>query len=181
MNRASPVPAERAAEKLIGSALPTRAISLKQPWCYLMLDLPPEHLKTIENRIWGSTFRGDCWVHASKGMTKNVFYDACEFALGAGVPRDLLPGFDQVKRGGIVGRWTIVDAMLPHGLVRSFDEASRKYVLNPHPRQGDRWHMPDQHGFIIENARPVPFVKCDGALGIWAVPEPVLAELRRAA
>jgi hypothetical protein len=151
--------------------LPQMALSLRQPWCVFMLDLPPEFRKTLENRDWNTSFRGDVWVHSSKGVTKLEFYEACEFALNAGVPRDLLPSFDGLKRGGIVGRWTIVDVMRPNGLKLD----GRKLV--DHARKGDRWHMPDQFGIIVENARAVPFVECRGALGFWRVPADVLANL----
>lgn len=153
--------------------LPKMALSLRQPWCVFMLSLPAEHLKRIENRLWNTSFRGDIWVHASKGLTKAEFYGACDFALSAGVPRELLPSFDGLQRGGIVGRWRIVNVMLPGGMKRVGRE------LVPHERKGDRWHMPDQHGFIIEDARPVPFVACSGAQGYWRVPADVLAQLAR--
>lgn len=156
---------------MLPSELPKMALSLRQPWAFFMLDLPPEHRKCIENREWGTTARGDIWVHASKGLTKIEFYEACEFALEAGVPRDLLPSFDGLKRGGIVGRWTITDLMLPRGLRRQGRD------LVPHARKGDRWHMPEQFGIIVENARAVPFVECKGALGFWRVPPDVLARL----
>lgn len=140
------------------SELPKMALSLKQPWAHFMLDLPSEFRKCIENREWNTSFRGPLWVHASKGMTKLEFYEACEFALGAGVPRELLPSFDGLKRGGIVGRWTIVDVMRPDGLTTSRVYPSNQAAFRPHARKGDRWHMAGQHGIIVENARAVPFV-----------------------
>jgi hypothetical protein len=153
------------------------ALSLRQPWCVFMLDLPPQFRKTLENRDWNTSFRGDVWVHASKGLTKLEFYEACDFALGAGVPRDLLPSFDGLRRGGIVGRWTIVDVMRPDGMTISRVYASKQAAFREHPRKGDRWHMAGKHGIIVENARAVPFVECKGALGFWRVPPDVLAKL----
>jgi hypothetical protein len=150
---------------------PRMALSLRQPWAHFMLCLPPKHLKRIENREWNTSQRGDIWVHASKAMTKLEFYEACEFALEAGVPRDLLPSFDGLPRGGIVGRWTITDVMRPRGLKLVGRE------LVEHPRKGDPWHMAECFGMIIENAHAVPFVPCNGALGFWVVPPHVLAQL----
>jgi len=143
------------------------ALSLRQPWAYFMLELPPPFRKDIENRKWCPEKRGEIWVHASKGLTKSEFYEACEFALNAGVPRELLPSFDALPRGGIVGRWTITDVMRPGGLAR----------IGTHARQGDRWHMPEQFGIIVDHARAVPFVPCSGALGFWRVPADVLGLL----
>jgi hypothetical protein len=150
--------------------LPQMALSLRQPWCVFMLSLPPEHLKRIENRDWGTTFRGDLWVHASKSLTKREFYEACEFALRAGVPREQLPSFDGLPRGGIVGRWRVVDLILPGGKRR----AGRELV--PHPFGHDRWYM-GEFGMVVEDPRAVPFVECKGALGFWRVPADVLAKL----
>lgn len=148
-------------------ALPTHALSLLQPWAYFMLSLPPEHLKRIENRKPGfshKSFRGECWVHASK-MTRSGFYQACSFALDQGVPRELLPTFTACRVGGIIGRWRIVDMLPP-----------------PDPEQlPDRWRMDGQIGFVVEDARPVPFVACKGALGFWRVPADVLEQLGKAA
>jgi hypothetical protein len=150
---------------------PKMALSLRQPWCFLMLELALPFRKTVENREWNTSMRGDVWVHASKAMTKLEFYEACEFALEAGVPRGLLPSFDSLPRGGIVGRWTITDVMRPRGLKLVGRE------LVDHPRKGDPWHMAECFGMIIESARPVPFVPCNGALGFWVVPPAVLAQL----
>ncbi len=155
--------------------LPQMALSLRQPWAFFMLCLPPEHMKRIENREWNTSVRGEMWVHASKGMTKLEFYEACEFALRAGVPRELLPSFDSLARGGIVGRWRLVDVMRPNGM------KLEGRALVDHPRKGDRWHMPEQFGLIIEDARPVPFIECKGALGFWRVPADVLTKLAEAA
>jgi len=154
-------------EDISAGLYPTRAISLTQPWCYFMLSLPPEHLKRIENRSWNSAVRGPVWVHASKKMTLDDFRSAISFAMRAGVPASLLPSSTAshlIPRGGIVGRFTIT------GVVR----ADGGGALCP-DRQG-RWYM-GAYGYVVENARPVPFVPCKGALGFWGVPHNVLREL----
>lgn len=146
--------------------LPGRAISLTWPWPYFMLELPEPHRKKIENRKPGfshKSFRGECWVHATKPKSKAQFYDACEFAIRHGVPRDLLPPFASPLIGHIVGRWNVVDLLPPPDL-----------LCLP-----DRWRMIGQVGFVVANARSVKPVRCHGALGFWRVPADVLAELEK--
>jgi len=144
--------------------LPERALSLTWPWSHFMLELPESIRKKIENRKPGfshKSFRGECWVHATKPPSRKFFYDACSFAMDHGVPRDLLPSFDTPLLGCIVGRWSVVDMLMA-----------------PTPAElPDRWRMVGQLGFVIENARPVAPVACRGALGFWRVPPDVLAKL----
>ncbi len=153
--------------------LPTHAISLIQPWAWLMLELPPEHRKDVENRTWNTRFRGDVWVHASKGMTADDYAGALDTAaeiLGY-IPR--APSFHDIKRGGIVGRFRIVEVVPPRD-----PRAVGDLRVLPPPR---RWHFPDQFGFVVRDARAVPFVPCKGALGFWRVPTDVLEQLARTA
>ncbi len=134
------------------------ALSLRQPWAYFMLNIPAPYRKCVENRTWNTKHRGPCWVHASAGMTRAEFDDACSFARRAGVPAELMPGFDQIERGGIVGRWKITSVYQP-GVQR------------------DRWHMQEQFGYVVEDAERVPFLPCNGALGFWTVPADLLSKL----
>lgn len=122
------------------------------------------------------------WRCLGARLTKREFYEACDFAMVHGkVPRDLLPSFDGLQRGGIVGRWTITDVMRPGGMTGFRVYPGTGAAFAAHARKGDRWHMPAQFGIIVENARAVPFVECSGALGFWRVPEPILTELARSA
>jgi hypothetical protein len=143
--------------------LPTQALSLRQPWAYFILHLPPEHRKCVENRKWGpSSFRGPFWIHASKGMTKREFYEALEFAESAFVPGSLMPSFDKLERGGIVGHASLT-GYFPPG------------------EQRDRWHMREQYGYLVADATPVKFVPCAGKLGFFPVEAALLEQLRRSA
>jgi len=126
-----------------------KALSLTQPWAWLVV----HGGKTCENRKWNTTFRGRFLIHASKKMTfddyavaKQTQFDVCGF--------EALPPMNAVRYGGIVGVATLADVVLP---------GSRKH----------RWHFPDQYGFVLRDVRPLPFVACPGALGLWAVPEEI--------
>jgi hypothetical protein len=156
-------------------ALPERALSLTGPWWWFMLHLPPEYRKTIENRSPGfshKSFRGPCWVHATRELDRDYFDYVCSVAVLIGVPRELMPSFDGFPRGGIVGRCNVVRILPPPAEDR---------VLTPASPMQDRWRMDGQWGFVVEDARPVPFVACRGYQGFWRVPSNVLEQIRRAA
>lgn len=188
-------PAPRAAaprRSAKGSLFPTEALSLRQPWAHFMLELPEPWRKRIENRTWGPTkFRGPFWFHASVGMTKVEYFDAIAFATGiVGVPREVLPEFDAVKRGGIVGRGSIVGHIRPGGgpvhidpLERSLDifEGIDPSIQRVERGLNRKWHMDGQFGYVVADAATVQFVPCAGMLGFWRVPDDVLEQLRRQA
>lgn len=58
-----------------------KVLTIKQPWAFLIVHGFTEykkegitkHLKDIENRTWGTKFRGRFLVHASKQMDKEAW------------------------------------------------------------------------------------------------------------
>lgn len=150
--------------------IPRRAISLIQPWPWLMLHLPPKHRKDLENRSrrMGLESAGDVWVHASKREPEEERDAAIACALEMGVPRNLLARMPtELPHGGIVGRWRFTGEI--------FRPLSGQPTLPG--LEGRRWHMPDQYGAVVDNAEPVDFVPCSGARGLWRVTDEVLALL----
>jgi hypothetical protein len=128
-------------------------ISIRQPWAWLIL----HGGKDIENRNWPTKFRGRILVHAAKGMTRDEWAAAWDFAAGSGAsPKALAAGvkFDNIDRGGIVGSVELVDCVR--------ESASRWFV-------GD-------YGFVLRDPRPLPFIHYRGMLGIFGVPESVVAQ-----
>jgi hypothetical protein len=129
-----------------------------------MLELPEPYRKKIENRRLGfshRSFRGRSWVHVTRPKSKGAFEEACAIARLHGVPRELLPSYLGFQQPGIVGHWNIVDLLPPPYLCHL----------------PDRWRMVQQVGFVVEEAEPVPIVKCGGRLGFWRVPPEVLVQL----
>lgn len=133
-----------------------KALSVRQPWASLIV----LGLKDIENRTWWTGERGTILVHAAKGMTRDEYESAIEFAVQAiqadprqaGKPktttlRELGFAFDELPRGGIVGQVDIVDCVT-----------------------GSRspWYM-GEVGFVLANAKPLPFRPLKGALGFFEV------------
>jgi hypothetical protein len=96
--------------------------------------------KNIENRDWPTKVRGRVLIHASQ-----KFDDIGYMWIGRKFPDiemlEALP-FDQ---GGIVGEAEIVDCVRQH--------------RSP-------WFM-GEYGFVLRNARPLPFIPCRGRLGFF--------------
>lgn len=119
-----------------------KAISIMQPWALLIVN---GH-KDIENRSWPTNFRGRVLIHAGKKFDADAQDD---------VDGDIHPvtgeelGLDQqgweYHRGGIVGEAEIVDCVT---------ESKSPWFVGP-------------YGFVIRNARPLPFRPCRGQLGFF--------------
>ena len=141
-----------------------KALSILQPWAWLIVrpDLTtPEaraaavaagHVKDIENRKWGTGFRGRFLVHAGKKWGREQRDDLA-------FVRDEFPGLvipDEFDLGGVIGAVDCVGCVIDH---RS------------------RWFY-GPFGFVLENAAPTPrFVPYRGQLGWFDVPPAALAHL----
>nr|WP_298685310.1 ASCH domain-containing protein [uncultured Dongia sp.] len=132
-----------------------KALSIRQPWCWMILNAG----KNIENRDWkpwnpGLKFRGDFLIHASAGMTKNEYLSCADTALAIkrngypSFPDDLLlPPFNDLDRGGIVGI---------------------AQIYNVVQQSESPWFF-GRYGLVLRNARPLPFRPLKGQLGFFEV------------
>jgi hypothetical protein len=127
---------------------PMLALSIHQPWAWLIVN----GFKNIENRDWSTKFRGRFLIHASKKMTQDDFDDAFDtFDMTVQVSKDeslrrralFIHGPEQL--GGIVGEAEIVDCV---------------------GRHDSPWFF-GKFGFVLANARPLPFMPCRGQLGFF--------------
>jgi hypothetical protein len=125
----------------MSATLPKVALSLRQPWAWLVIHAG----KDIENRKWSTKFRGECLIHASKGMTRDEYRDVRDWLQMKGMQHIALPKFEDLSRGGLVGVVTITDCVAHHP---------------------SRWFF-GPYGFVIEGARPLPFMPCKGSLGFF--------------
>lgn len=131
----------------------TLALSIRQPWAWLILNAG----KDVENRSWSTPVRGRILLHASKTITRDDYKDAWDFADGIagavpGAPKPDWPTwrwFKDNETGGIVGEAEIVDCVA---------------------RSDSPWFV-GQFGFVLRNARPLPFRPYKGVLGFFEVPE----------
>ncbi len=117
--------------------LKTRTLSLRQPWAWLVVN----GYKDIENRSWGTSHRGLLLIHASS--TKSDFtpkqLESIAVKHGVRVPETL-------DIGGIVGVVEVVDCVARHK---------------------SKWKHPGSWGWVLENARRLPFRECKGAVGFF--------------
>lgn len=115
-----------------------KALSVRQPWAWLIVN----GYKDIENRSWRTHYRGPLLIHASlsmSSMTEEVWEE---------VVRDFgvkdLPQEHYI--GGVVGVVDVVD-----------------YVK----KSKSPWHIPGNWGWVLANARILPFRECKGAVGFF--------------
>lgn len=81
-----------------------KALSIRQPWASLLA----LGIKDIENRSWGTRYRGKVLIHAGKGMLKSDIEAAQQICLSQGIP---FPPIETFERGGIVGIMEITDSV----------------------------------------------------------------------
>lgn len=142
-----------------------RTLSIRQPWAWLITrpDLVDSEeraralasglLKTIENRDWSTDFRGRFLIHASQRMVQREYwqlYEDLQAQLGIE-----LPHFLELDLGGIVGAATLVD------------------VVTEHP---SAWFV-GPFGWVLRDARPLPFVEFKGQLNWFDVPRSLIPRL----
>lgn len=127
-----------------------RALSIRQPWAWLII----HGHKDVENRGWSTRYTGPILIHASKGMTKAEYEDVNMMLLfgEVGTLGIQLPEMEALERGGIVGSATIAACLT---------NSDSPWFFGP-------------HGFLVRDAKPLPFVPFKGALGFFDVPDGLL-------
>lgn len=120
-----------------------KTLSIRQPWAWLIVN---GH-KDIENRTWESFTRGPILIHAGLGMTKDEYFSAQRTAMDVIGESFILPRFDELPRGGIVGQAMLTACVRQH---------SSGWFFGP-------------FGFVLEQATPLPFESMKGRLGFWEV------------
>lgn len=117
-----------------------KALSIKQPWAWLII----HGGKDIENRTWHTKHRGRFLVHASKGMKRIDYAWVKRYA----AERDVaIPSFEDLERGGIIGSVELVDSV----------------ATSDSP-----WYMGEK-GFVLRDPEPLPFRPCKGQLQFFEV------------
>ncbi len=132
-----------------------KALSIRQPWAWLIA----HGYKDIENRDWYAAYRGALAIHAGKGMTRAEYEGALDTIDYVGRTDIILPPFEQLARGGVVGVATLT------GCVSS---------------SSSRWFF-GRYGLVLADARPLPCVPFKGALGFFDVPDALLAGVQTSA
>lgn len=133
-----------------------KAISLMQPWAWLMVN----GYKDIENRKWNTSFRGPVLVQASKTFDNDsmVFIRAILKQLEeAGDFKVTLP--DKFDMGGIVGMFNITKVVT---------ESDNPWFFGP-------------YGFVVKEAKPLPFYPLRGQLNFFDVSNEVTLSILKTA
>ncbi|WPG35166.1 ASCH domain-containing protein [Variovorax sp. EBFNA2] len=126
-----------------------KALSIRQPWAWLIVNAH----KDVENRTWSTAHRGEFLVHASKGMTAREYQEARRFLATDHRLKhlvEILPPAGELERGGIVGSAHLVETDVQ--------------LWSP-------WYM-GYIGFVLRDAKPLPFIPLKGALGFFDVELP---------
>jgi hypothetical protein len=134
-----------------------RALCLREPWLYLMLDLPPEFRKDVENRgrkltktlgpilAKSSTVNRGSKKFDYEDSDANYYAQVRKQVLGWGwFPEELFPKFDQLQFGGIRG-------------ALNFSE-----LLRPGYGADHRWKFPECFGYVVDKAVKFPFPPVEG-------------------
>lgn len=121
-----------------------KGLSVRQPWALLLV----QGVKDVENRSWGTEYRGPLLIHAPKAIEVIAY----SYLLGRGIE---LPPFGDLKSGVILGSVDLVDCT---------------------QRQSSKWHEDRQWGWYVQT--PVEFeqaIPWRGHLGLFEVSDEVLA------
>lgn len=125
--------------------LPTITLTIKQPWATLIVNGG----KDIENRSWSTRFRGPVLIHASKkrDIEELRSYRHLQHCRDIEIEwkGNETRKWSELPCGGVIGTAEIVDCVVS---------------------SGSKWFV-GEFGFVLANARPLPFFPCRGALGFW--------------
>jgi len=129
-------------------------ISVRQPWAWAIVN----RFKPVENRgrTFPQTHVGPFLVHTSKQCTRQEYEAAVETMrkIDASIK---VPPLEKLPLQGIVGR-----------------ARCDRYVT-----ECDSPWFEGPVGLMLSQQKPLPFVKCGGALGWFRCPQDVFEELKR--
>lgn len=127
-----------------------KALSLKQPFAWLIAN----GYLLVDDRTWGTPYRGAVLIHASKGLYQE-YYDYLKATTN--IP---LPNKDKLEYGGVVGIANLVHCCRPRDLPEGISREQRSHFSNV-PQDG--------FGFLFEHATPLPLIPCRGKLGMFEI------------
>lgn len=128
------------------------ALSIKQPWAWLIAS----GIKQVENRTWKTNVRGKFLIHAGKTfdwdgyawMISNMPKIAKKVANQFNISFDGNKfKIGSTEMGGVVGVANIIDCVTSNDSPFFFG----------------------QYGFVVKDARQLPFLKCNGKLGFFNI------------
>lgn len=120
-----------------------KALAIRQPYAWLIV----HGYKDVENRNWKTKHRGPLLIHASQKLAD----DETICRLGDWCDDNQIPFPDEVDVGGIVGLVELIDCV---------NGQDNPEILD------NQWFF-GRYGFVLANARLVPFMPFKGKLGIF--------------
>lgn len=121
-----------------------KVLSVRQPWAWALI----YGGKDIENRSWKTQYRGPVAIHASKGMTKQEYFEFVDAVELMQIMYDFtsisIPNFTDLVRGQIIGVVDLVDVV----------------EISDSP-----WFFGD-FGWVMQNPCPVAPTNYKGMLGL---------------
>ena len=137
-----------------------KALSVKQPWAWLICDgIATEEgkiYKNIENRTWATEIRGRIFIHASKRWDETAMDWLRAKEIGTHESREFLRSL-LLPRGAIIGEVEIIDCVKQH---------QSTWFTGP-------------YGFVLVN--PVKFqvpIPCKGQLGFFEVNTDLMEKIK---
>jgi hypothetical protein len=127
-----------------------KALSLKQPFAWLIAN----GYLLVDDRSWGTQYRGPILIHASKGLYE-AYYQ--HIRANTDVP---IPDRDKLEYGGVVGIADLVLCSKPGQLPAGISREQRAHFGGVHQ---------EYYGFLFAQARPLPLMPCAGKLGIFEI------------
>ena len=128
----------------------TKALSLMQPFAWLIANC----YLLVDDRTWGTQYRGTVLIHASKGLYKE-YYDYLKS--NTDIP---LPAKDKLEYGGVVGIANLVLCCRPEDLPEGIRLEQRTHFGGVHQ---------EYFGFLFEQATPLALMPCRGKLGMFDI------------
>ena len=142
-----------------------KALSIRQPWAWEIV----QGIKVVEFRTWPTNHRDPFFIHASKTIDKERLAEESKWLAKYDL---VLP--DDLDRGGIVGIATLADCTprtVPSLRRQVYNELRRKRPPpGTAPRPDSEWFKAS-YGFILRDARPLPFKRYPGQLRFFNVPD----------
>lgn len=127
-----------------------KALSLKQPYAWLIAN----GYLNVDDRTWGTSYRGPMLIHASKGLYEQFYH---YIKTNTDIP---IPDLDKLDYGGVVGVAQLVLCCKPNELPAHISREQRTHFGSVHQ---------EYYGFLFEDAQPVDFMPCAGKLGIFEI------------
>ena len=128
--------------KHLSSVSPMRAISVRQPWAWLLI----HGTKDVENREFATPYRGQLAIHAGAAMAREGWEGVRSFVAGFDpVLADCIPPPCELIRGAVIGTMVLRDCVL---------------------RDKSPWFR-GPVGWMLSNPESCDPVPAKGRLGLW--------------